>query len=473
MPARKIYIEARARNRRNLNADKIGKRKTFYFYKDEVNIFSADLDYKKKRGKATAKVKAAEDTVAEGGLHWKQIVQPRRLYRKSLSDLGRAARIARLTSVKGLVTQEFKDTSERVLRLTHQRCGVHLRRLDVTCKFRVKTAEGELESRLNILSDRGIIDITEAQWKKCQDIQEEENDAAHKILYSFCRRAISTRTLQDILSASDSSVKAWRVWQLKKEQNSELDRLVPILQLKVGYDAFYISPEKLLKYILPGMYANGEVEGNNLTVSLSGDGRNMKILREQGSIIVSLKISTGSSHETKYLFPIALARGKEKRENIELIMHRLRADLMRLKHYGVRIGERRIQIRLTFCSDGKFLLLVLGLQSANGKFSCPYCVLHKDHWVKCLYNRDYDLRNEERSPTNLARRIGGGHCYVHASDQICAASTHGKVRENLLDGLIEPSNIFIDELHLFLRLWDLTIFYLLAFCEHYSLEKYV
>ena len=497
----KVRKGEQCRSNGSLNATRAGKPKPSYWYEKKVNMFKDDLDDKivRQRTKRVEKVEEGGGVdlmeIEQGEGHPEvcpsfisgvsngsksveeqpvQIVLPRRIFRKSLSELGRSTRLKRMGSVRNLAKEEFRNTTMRVQSLSYLQCGVVLKKIEVSCVLKTETSEGECESRLHILSDHGILDMSFTNWRKCpKELETREVDRAHLLLYTFCRQAVSTRTFQDILSASDSSVKAYRVWELKKKQNEELDNLVPIRQIMPSKDAFYMSPEKLLKYILPGMYESDALQENDVTVCLSGDGRNMKILREPSSIIISLKISAGNPHETKYLFPIALARGQENRENIELIMSKLRADLMRLKYNGIRIGERRVKIRLAFCADGKFLLMILGLKAAQAKFSCPYCVLHKDHWVKKLDKSNFDIRDELRSPIDLSRRTGGGNCPHHNSPQACKSSAHGVKSENLLQGLVDLKDIFIDELHLFLRLWDLLRNYILAFCEQYELQRYI
>ena len=456
---------------RQLNARKVGRERIMYTDKDKKNIFENDLDEIdlrkiKNQSKPRPKLllRRSRTTISQRTI-------PRAV--KTLCELKKTQRSRVLASTEDDLLKEIMELSKRWNERMGKRC-IEIPTLEIICNMTIPLQEHKLYKRIRVLSDCGVIDVSSSCWRKEKPADDAESDinTAHSILYTYCHRGIATRTLQDVLSACGSKVKAHTVWNLKKQLNFELDQRVPIQQLKPGSDAFYIDPEKLLKYILPGLVERGEIRGSQITICISGDGRNMNILREKASIIISLKIALGDSHSTKYLLPIALARGKECRENIALIMSALKESLQRVKRSGVAVFQRRIvAVRWTFCSDGKFLLMALGIHAANGKFSCPYCVLKKDFWIKSLEYSTMTLAENLRSPHDLSKRRGQDCCPAHPTIQACRASTHGADKSNLLEGIVDMNNVFIDELHLFLRLWDAALDYILAYCEHYSIER--
>ena len=237
---------------------------------------------------------------------------------------------------------------------------------------------------------------------------------ARQVLYEATAGSISSRSLQNVLSVADGKVKAYQVEKEKKRINAELDKVLPIVQLRQGYDAFYMDPEKIVQHILPSLHARGVV-GRAVTVCLSGDGRNMNVLKEKSSIIVSMKIITSDPFSTDYVIPIALAKGNECRENIEQIFERIHDSLRRVRQNGVKMGRGRLPVRLTFCADGKFLLMALGIHAAHGHFSCPYCVLKKDQWLLCADDKSYVNADDLRDPRKMRTRIGSGPCPSHTA----------------------------------------------------------
>ena len=442
--------------------------KKFSIFKDDLNEF--ELRRQLRISSATAKCRR----LIRRSRSAMTAVQARKQRLRPLPELKKSQRAVVLRSLQADLIKDIHSLAEKWKELLASR-SVQLPTIKLDCNLTLPLGSLNLEKRIRVLVELGIIDVVYTQWKTRQvedEGEQTELQVTHGILNTLCHLGVSTRSLQDILSVSQSPVKAYKVWQLKKQLQKELDQVVPIHPLKEGCDAYYIDPEKLLRYILPGMLQRGELKTDTITVCISGDGRNMNILREKSSIIISLKLSFGDNNSTKYLLPIALARGKESRENIELIMSRLRPSLSRIKTHGIRVFQQKvISVRLAFCSDGKFLLLTLGIHAANGKFSCPFCVLKKDFWLKFLEPCDEENSKNLRRSSDLRKRRGAGPCPAHTSMQTCGASAHGAEKENLIAGLIEQENIFIDELHLFLRLWDLAMDYLLSYCENYSIER--
>ena len=82
------------------------------------------------------------------------------------------------------------------------------------------------------------------------------------------------------------------------------------------------------------------------------------------------------------VFPIAIARAKENYENIRVLMNLLKPALRSVKSFQLCLQPNTLPIstRLLFCADGKFLLSTLGLPSAAGSQSCPFCLVPKDKW---------------------------------------------------------------------------------------------
>ena len=119
------------------------------------------------------------------------------------------------------------------------------------------------------------------------------------------------------------------------------------------------------------------------------------------------------------VYPLAIARGTECYENTAAIFEKLRPLLKNLKNYeynpqsprprprlidttdGFEFVTKRkcppsspsatsssrpllFSFRILFCSDGKFLLCVLGLKGANSKYPCPWCIIPSDEFLEVL-----------------------------------------------------------------------------------------
>jgi hypothetical protein len=137
-----------------------------------------------------------------------------------------------------------------------------------------------------------------------------------------------------------------------------------------------------------------------------------------------------------------------------------------LKEKKFRVGDRQGRCRFLFCSDGKFLNCVLGMSGAIGTFSCPFCFVPNTMWG-AVHAQKLSASDHLRESFMLMSRPTH-NCPKHPLR--CKGDPHGCERENLLMGLFELEDVFLDELHLFLRLWDLLLNILLGYVEPFYRE---
>ena len=215
---------------KRLAASQVGKPRVLYTYKDKVDAFEGDLDEFKLRKMVRVsqtrphlKLRRSKTSVSEHSL-------PRIL--KSLPQLKKARRTDILNSMENNVVKDILLLVER-WNTGMQLRGIPTTTLELNCKMIVPMEDTKLYKHIQILSECGIVDVSNPRWKSVgKDPADEILSTTHNILYTYCHRGISTRTLQDVLSACNSPVKAHRVWKLKHQLNAELDIRVPILKLK-------------------------------------------------------------------------------------------------------------------------------------------------------------------------------------------------------------------------------------------------
>ena len=424
----------RAARAKKLGLRNKGEARIQYVSKEKYSMFEDDLQEERKRssrGSDNKDTVCAETEMEREKEREKDKEVGRRVVKKggrptkNFSEIGKRQRNRLIKEYSKFVMTKMEAAMKEVQEKYGERMAVVTTFVSVSSTF-PKGAEGVAERKHTLTLDGGELSVVEVRCKtphKCSDLE-----VAHHILHETVKGCISERSAQNILSAADGRVKAYKVKKLKKVLDSALDEVAPIIQLKEGCDAYYIEPHRYLQLILPHLRKN-EVIGRSVTLCLSGDGRNMKVLREKSSIIISMKIITRDVYSTKYVIPIALAKGTECRENIEIIFSKLDSSLQLVKQ-GIRCGNAILPVRLTFCSDGKFLLMILGMKAANAHFSCPYCVLKKDKWLSCAQNTEYSVENDLRDPARMSQRIGQGACPAH-SGITCGNSPHGVESTNL------------------------------------------
>jgi hypothetical protein len=108
----------------------------------------------------------------------------------------------------------------------------------------------------------------------------------------------------------------------------------------------------------------------------------------------------------------------------------------------------------------------LGMSGATALFCCPFCFVPNSMWPN-VYAGKLDVNEYLRKSFGLLSR-SIPNCPLHP--QKCKGKNHGCEKPNLLEGLFELCDIYLDELHLFLRLWDLLLNILLGYVEPFNRE---
>jgi len=163
---------------------------------------------------------------------------------------------------------------------------------------------------------------------------------------------------------------------------------------------------------------------------------------------------------------IALCRTEEGREGIEKMLVPLMRQLVQIKNNGIKIDNQKIDIDLSIAADWKFLALVMGLNAANSRWFCLFCLCQNDQrsWTTV----DWNSTQYQRTLKNLQ----GGKC----TDESCRkgrgnSHPHGVIAECLLlEGLFDMDDILIDVLHQFLRMMDLLLKGLIDIVTEYRIE---
>ena len=120
-----------------------------------------------------------------------------------------------------------------------------------------------------------------------------------------------------------------------------------------------------------------------------------------------------------------------------------------------------VTFELHFCSDLKFLYLSANLTAANSRFFCPTCTCPEE-----LRSTIYLLEESHRRLYSKKEAESCAFCsglmFEMTFDgkripKSCPDKKHGeKIGENLLDGLVDNSHLWIDLVHMELRLTDRT-----------------
>eukprot|EP00731_Ephydatia_muelleri_P008951 Em0004g1289a len=193
-----------------------------------------------------------------------------------------------------------------------------------------------------------------------------------------------------------------------------------------------------------------------IKVRISGDGA--KFSRTSSFVLLSYAILmpvgrylSGIGNHT-----IAVVKGAEDYDTISTAFAATFQEIDGLQQLGfVAVNGVSYNIELFFSSDMKFMLTMLGLNAANSIYACPKCTVHRD----CRWDVS---KPESYYSTTMARTLVTNR-RAFASHGRTAAVHQGSVNRPLT--AIPVDHMMIDELHLFLRIFDVMLRNLIKMSE--------
>jgi hypothetical protein len=375
------------------------------------------------------------------------------------------------------VNASFKDSLKR--------SGIPLE--DLTMEVKLTTTTQEVRKRRVVFTPlHDSLEMAMERSERRDKWEEQKLKEADEHHYCIKRTAyyctinkISTRARDGLLSASGAPVSGSEVKEMLKQIDAGMERHLP-LRVIVGIDCAYISPLQLVDMVVKG----SRYDKPTLEVVFSGDGR---CIRKTSSIAFFLKfnIDEKESRKTKWVFPIVIGKGREKAENLEEMMKVVVGELSQISGHVITLENgKKVETSLKVCADGKFLLSVLGMKGANGSMSCPFCMLSKSQWALAMFPKfqidPHSFARKSLEELFILKDAESMHCSDHQTAKSCKTSgmkgcgAHGqkKGRKNLLEGLdITLKDIVLDELHMFMRLFEHLLDRLLYYIEVFDLEE--
>jgi hypothetical protein len=288
--------------------------------------------------------------------------------------------------------------------------------------------------------------------EKKEENQPEESSTINvesALLYRL-NKAVSIKKWEDLSTASNSNLPSGSA--LKKTQK-DLGTKIGLNELIKTKTEFPIQglEDECIKITTPGekniilyyinFYTRLEMElkrskhqlqqNSKIWVKISGDGR---AWGKTSSVLIAFsfpQIKNSQSDDNVHV--ISIAEGVESYETLEKMFKDINEGIKKIEDQEgkIKIDDHTYEIEFFFVADLKFMLLSLGLASANGTHVCPICVecKHRRH----LYKNQ--TKNRQYKDVTL---IEFGQCKLPL------------IR-------LPPENIIIDELHLVLRIGEVLL----------------
>jgi len=343
--------------------------------------------------------------------------------------------------------------------------------LCVLKRERMRTGADISEATLTVkVGDRQFgVDVDSAEFVKQQHQQQSadakvKGDVTQAVLIAAERHLTPKRELQHLLSAADAGVKACGVLAARRRLTSQMAERTPIVDVVVEgsvRDAVVVDVVKLLDFLVNERHADKTKSLANLRVKLSGDGRQSTPSLHFLMITATLLLPD-LCFRPRYCHTLALARGKEDREAIELLMNELRPTLESVAREGIRRRDGVVvAVEFVFCADWKFTALAFGLNAPSAKYFCIWCDCKKEQIA------DFETAWDSAEHQRTGRGIAGEESRPHAPKRGRRA-TFGIIAKSLLP-FVQMQHVVVDPLHLLLRVSDVLQNQLVHYCEMFRI----
>ena len=306
------------------------------------------------------------------------------------------------------------------------------------------------------------ISYQEVLKKSCgyNDMTEDEQARVQGILYICDKFGISDDGYHALSMAIGGDIdKSYIIKQCKKSLDS-FCAVTPTPGPVIGAQHDFMSE-------LDRLIADTECSDNDLLkIRLSGDGTKLS------KTINFLNFSMGLLQPTG---PIPAASGEEGNrtlavvqttesyqniktalsDQIEAVNHlQSTRNSDNIVHYVTSSGKP-VRLQLSLSGDMKFLPIVLGMNAANSKYACMYCLIPKtERWIMSRYRSFYYMAKLRRTLANMK---------AHSAKT--KGETFGMNHPPLFD--IPLDWVVVDELHLLLRITDILTDNLLLEAEQF------
>eukprot|EP00731_Ephydatia_muelleri_P031016 Em0022g530a len=286
---------------------------------------------------------------------------------------------------------------------------------------------------------------------------ENEDTVDLRVLYILDRYGVSDAFYHELAMLFSELPRSRAV----KKARTDLNHTMQLTRIP-GHEGAYRSFERSLCEQLSTMIAQDATSfqpNQKIKVRISGDGA--KFSRTSSFVLLSYAILmpvgrylSGIGNHT-----IAVVKGAEDYDTISTAFAATFQEIDGLQQLGfVAVNGVSYNIELFFSSDMKFMLTMLGLNAANSIYACPKCTVHRDCRWDVSKPESYYSTTMARTLVTLRR--------ASASHGRTAAVHQGSVNRPLT--AIPVDHMMIDELHLFLRIFDVMLRNLIKMSEPHT-----
>ena len=266
---------------------------------------------------------------------------------------------------------------------------------------------------------------------KYEDLSQDDKDKIEQVLFLMDKFCMGDEVYHELTMFTESLPRSYLV----KQSRAQLNKTYHIERTPGCHPGASLNFTSTLQDHVKELLRNApELKEEKIQVKLSGDGARMSRTTNfmmMSFTLLQLKESVMSSKHNR---TVAIINGPEKYETLKTALSPLFDEVNQLISKGtISIDGEDIQLEFFLGGDMKFLLMILGLNSASADYACLWCKIHKDdRWDT---GKPINYYNEEpmRRTLEEIKRL------CHSRDNF------GCIHDPLLN--IPLTNVIPDELH--------------------------
>ncbi|CAG8503837.1 608_t:CDS:2 [Scutellospora calospora] len=313
------------------------------------------------------------------------------------------------------------------------------------------------EVRFNVLGKNYLADYRKRDSEK-------ENQSFDLFTKVIDKGPISQDAFRYLAALQPELLREYNIANTRKRINEEMSKKVSIFILDIDKPpdididinqefeevlkyigkADYRQIADIMLFIIPDLIKRNILNTNNSIINarISDDGRNVSKKIKHVMITFTILDDISNVHNADYHYTIILYPGSENYDMLKKVLQPISDELYNLTTNRL-IDSNSInwKVKFHFSSDWKFMAIILGFNTLNSNYFCPWCLCTK----KDIGNKD-KVYKIERSMDLLKLE------FFNNKSQI----------SNLLLGQLKipflmmiPLDCYVpDELYIMLRIWD-------------------
>ena len=272
-----------------------------------------------------------------------------------------------------------------------------------------------------------------------ENLHKEDKKKLEQVLFLLDKFCVGDEVYHELTMITEDLPKSYLVKQLR----GNLNKIYHIEQTQGKYPGAKINFTATLEEHVKELLNNKpELKDGCIDIKISGDGARMSRTTNFMMFSFALLQAKESIMSSKSNRTVAIINGPEKYETMKTSLKHFFKEVNELIEKGqITVDGKDIDINFFLGGDMKFLLMVMGMNSATADYACLWCKIHKDNrWDTTKLSNYYNQQPLQRTLEEIKKLCK------------CKENNYGCINEPLLN--IPLTNVIADELHLLLRITD-------------------